>query len=97
MERKEWAKKRVLLCLVNHSKDFSTCRIRKRSLISQLLADVFEWMCRSVNSISCSYTHVDVSVYCWTVMCVFLLDVAPNSQYGRVHVVCAHMPVCFVL
>lgn len=48
-------------------KDFSTCRIWKRSLISQLLGDVFVnvGVCRSVNSISCLYAHVSVSVYWW--------------------------------
>lgn len=41
MRPKENRKKGTLLCLVNHSKDFSTCWIWKRSLISQLLGDVF--------------------------------------------------------
>lgn len=49
-------KRQMCLCLVNHSKDSSTCQIyRKKSLISQLLGDVF--LCvgalRGVNSIRC--------------------------------------------
>lgn len=48
---KRGEKRQAFLCLVNHSKVFSTCRIWKISLISQLLGDVFlNGVCRSVNS-----------------------------------------------
>lgn len=77
-------KRQVLLCLVSRLKDFSTCWIWKRSLISQLLGDVFVnvGVCRSVNSVSCVYVHVCVSVCChWQHhVHVFVLDVSLDSQ-----------------